>query len=271
MSEVSTQYFVGNTEIIQSYLGDNPVLFNPIKQLANLEIEYLIVGGGGGIGALMPPASQSVALGGAGGGGGLLSGSVAISEGIYEIIVGSRGSNGVFPISKGSQGGNSSFLSQTAFGGGGGGTPTLDLKTGGDGGSGGGAAYFSGSYTPGGSGSVGPPIQGYNGYFTTGEFDGGGSGGGASAASLGLPGSGSIWLDGVEYSRGGVGQYRGGVDSTNPGAGGGFQSTASGSNGIVKLRYIATASIATGGTIQITGSYVYHIFNTPGTSSLTFL
>jgi hypothetical protein len=52
--------------------------------------------------------------------------------------------------------------------------------------------------------------------------------------------------------------------------GGGYENpnNASGSFGIVAIRYPATASLATGGEITISGSYVYHYF--PSSSTLTF-
>jgi hypothetical protein len=138
-----------------------------------------------------------------------------------------------------------------------------------------------------------------------------GGGGGASTVgedavlvgNSGNGGSGSAWLDGVVYAGGGGGGYTaqgavggsggpggGGNGATNTmtdslpgtdglggggGAGGNQTNTtingSKGGDGVVIVRYEATASFMTGGTITTSGSYVYHTFtNTTGSFTLTY-
>jgi len=63
-----------------------------------------------------------------------------------------------------------------------------------------------------------------------------------------------------------------GAVNTGGGGGGGVHTTefsaSAGGSGIVKLRYTSGSIInATGGTITVSGSYVYHSFTTSGTFS----
>ena len=141
------------------------------------EVEYLIVAGGGGAGGRR---------GGGGGAGGLITGSISLSPGIYDIIVGSGGgganrpdaSSGVVP----QNGENSSAFELTAIGGGHGGS----MSGGGDieiaassGGSGGGGAGASGPRTPG-AGTTNQGNSGGNGNTgTSNNQQRGGGGGGA--------------------------------------------------------------------------------------------
>jgi hypothetical protein len=135
-----------------------------------LSPEYLVVAGGGGGGN-----GDFYYTGGGGGAGGLLTGSLPISSGTqYTVTVG--GGGGQVP-----NGSNSVFASITAIGGGAGAT----AYGGSAGGSGGGAGlFFQGQFNgPGGTGTVGPPRQGYNGGAsgTLGEGRTAGAGGGAGA------------------------------------------------------------------------------------------
>jgi hypothetical protein len=65
--------------------------------------------------------------------------------------------------------------------------------------------------------------------------------------------------------------------STNTGGGGGggaayyslMTDGASGGSGVVIIRYAGTVAKATGGTITITGGYVYHTFTTSGTFTVS--
>jgi hypothetical protein len=55
------------------------------------------------------------------------------------------------------------------------------------------------------------------------------------------------------------------------GGGGGSSGTAgggAGGSGIAIIRYAGTTALATGGTITVTGGYVYHTFTTSGTFTL---
>ena len=113
----------------------------------------------------------------------------------------------------------------------------------------------------------------------------------------GVGGSGSVWVNGMFYGGGGggygtffiPGQARGGAGgnggggagqtgdapgvsgtpNTGGGAGGGYSGDANqnntGGSGVVILRYTSGSVMgATGGTVQITGSNVYHFFTGSG-------
>ena len=233
-----------------------------------IPIEYLIVGGGGGAakGFINSGDASTVGVGArytGGGAGGLLSGSLPLSASAsYPVVVGT----GAAPTYSGSQ---SSFLGQIAYGGGYGGyntggsvDPVIEVL-GGTGGSGGGQS---------GSGIFG---QGNSTSYA--QWIGGGAGNSA--------GSSSMWLDGKTYAGGGgwVGRPFNGVvyaltSSINPNTGSyGYGGTSVfgdtspnagyGANGIVILRYSGSAALATGGEINVSGSYVYHTF----TSSADFI
>jgi hypothetical protein len=147
-------------------------------------VDYLVVAGGGG------GAYSSVSEwpnpnwgGGGGGGGGVLSGnSLAVTAQIYPISVGAGGT----PYANGS---DSIFSTLTAIGGGKGGAY---YDPGSNGGSGGGAGRDAGA-DAGGTGTAGPPRQGYN----------GGQAGGSSYSSAGGGGG------------AGIAGYQGGTDNTN--------------------------------------------------------
>jgi hypothetical protein len=289
MSIVGTQYFLGNTEIINSFVGDIPIVINPILPPAPLFIEYLIVAGGGGGGCL--------AKGGGGGAGGYLSGTLNLSTGSYSIVVGTGGNGSVpgNPIVFASNGLNSTAFSLTAIGGGRGASPSTTvtpntLEAPGNGGSGGGGAtqinFNPRSYPTGGLGTAG---QGNNGGSIA-PLGGNGACGGGGASEQGKSGSFSVggaggnglqWLDGNYYAGGGggvgFGQFgssdlggagglggggngakatgeNGGDAVQNTGGGGGGSSEfpyrgGNGGSGIVKLRYEGSGSKASGGTI----------------------
>lgn len=183
-------------------------------------IEYLVVGGGGGGGA-----SSSSTTGGNGGGGGgaggFLTGTGTLSLGELVVTVGIGGAKiaGTNTSQRGVSGANSTFLTDTAIGGGGGG---IGLNTAGGqglpGGSGGGAGNKRFSSTGPGAGT---PGQGFDGGFGSGSThtnQRGGGGGGAFEAGEdsvitagsqrgGNGGSGLEWLAGSEnyYAGGGGG------------------------------------------------------------------
>jgi hypothetical protein len=246
-------------------------------------VDYIVVAGGGGGGG----------WGGGGGAGGLVSGtSLVLTPGVtYSAIVGGGGTAGTTAYTGGGNGGNSSFTGlTTAVGGGGGGWHSSN--PGYSGGSGGGGSASGGA---GGSGTAG---QGNNG-GTGGGFDGanyygGGGGGGASGAGStyvsyvgGAGGAGTLWLNGTYYAGGGGGHTHGSVSASNSsggaggggaggnysqnrspvggtantgGGGGGGYAGSTGGSGVVIIRYL-TPQRASGGTITITGGYVYHTFN----------
>lgn len=216
-------------------------------------VNYLIVAGGGSGGS----RSSDWPGNGGGGAGGLLFGTVSVTSGTgYPITIGGGG-NSVSGNATGNDGGSTSAFGLTASGGGGGGSPTGPNYLGRNGGSGGGGTY---SYS-GGSGVSGQGNAGGNG--NNGNPGSGGGGGGKSSAgntySNPTGGSGYTWLDGNSYAGGGAG---GGADNNqndtwSGGSGGGGNtgssatyfgggggagkrgnSSGSGYQGIVKIRYI---------------------------------
>lgn len=302
MSEVGTQYFLGNTEIIQSYIGDTEVLINPynVKILSGSQlIEWLVVAGGG---------SSGEDNAGGGGAGGLLSGSfIPQSSLTFTTIVGAGG--GISPLGNGKNSiiSSSLFISESIGGGVGRGNQ-FNGANGGSGGGGGGANFP----TSGGTGTIGQGKNGGSGQPSIGGGSGAaGGGGGASQVGgngvvISFPppaqnfggngGSGSQWLDGNFYAGGGgayvqsgtrgIGGPGGGGDgapsdgsttgsfgSPNTGGGGGGSFTGNGGgSGIVIFRYLDSAyqsgTITGGDSIITSGSYVYHKFLNVATSSL---
>jgi len=154
-----------------------------------LTVDYLIVAGGGGGGG------NEGAGGGAGGlrtsygsttgGGGSAEASLSLSASTnYTLTIGSGGNgNDYSPWTKGYNGSNSVFSTITSSGGGGGGSGISSpyLKTGNDGGSGGGESR--GLATATGQAVTTPVVQGYRGGFsdpTNGDSSGGGGGAGGA-------------------------------------------------------------------------------------------
>jgi len=200
---------------------------------------FVLAGGGGGGG------TDSDAPGGGGAGGYLYSTNITLQAATtYSITVGTGGAGGVGK-NYGSDGGDSilsgtGITTLTAIGGGGGGHPEGGAGTGDhgrDGGCGGGAGSGTGSGQPGGSGTAGPPIQGYDGgdSVNSPSKEGGGGGGTAEAGNTdgqryGGDGiSNSITGSPVTYGGGGAG----GIFSSSTqafGGDGGGANTASSTN-----------------------------------------
>lgn len=257
--------YLGNKKINNLYSGDKEVI-NPttIAQTNNkLDIDYLIVAGGGGGGqGGGGGAARFQGTGGGGGAGGVITGSATLFPNVYPVIVGDGGEKGI-GANKGRNGETSSFLSLSPLGGGGGGSagdrniPNCAIGSGSNGASGGGGGSwtnFWGCPTTYGSGTVG---QGYDG-------DVSGGGGSAGPASGNTGGNGINWLNLVTYAEGG---NSAGATKTTLGSGGvggnyfpNSPGAADGNEGVVLIRYQATSSIATGGTITSDGGYIYHFF-----------
>jgi hypothetical protein len=254
-------------------------------------VDYLIVGGGAGGGT---------PYGGGGGAGALFSGSTIItfyptSSIVYPVVVG----NGGAPNQNGF---SSSLFLTSSLGGGTGGSNSNGGASGGNGGGGGG--FTSGSSSTGSAGGIGTQgfnggIGAVN-LFGNGYAAGGGAGasqngfnGMETDSGKATGGSGSAWLNGTFYAGGGGGGFNGyaggplntggrggggrgaynntivalaGTGSTGSGGGGGSDilSGASGSNGVVILRYSGSSAKATGGTITYSGSFTYHTFTSSG-------
>jgi len=258
-------------------------------------IDFLVVAGGGGGGQ----------QGGGAGAGSYRSGSLTLTTGSYTVKVGVGGIGAVY-LGGAAQTGSDSFItfatsSITSQGGGVGGSGG---NAGGNGGSGGGGSYSAGgglSSTGGNDGGVGAGPA----YYNNGGGGGAGAvGGDASGANSGAGGAGLAWLDAVTYAGGGGGGYtsygavfgaggsggggRGAISNASDaqpgtngrgggGGGGGNQTPgtaingAKGGDGVAIVRYPATASFMTGGTITSSGGYIYHTFtNTTGSGTLSF-
>ena len=257
---------------------------------SSLDVQYLVVAGGGGGGQ----------QGGGGGAGAMITGSVSLATGSsYTVIVGVGGNGAVYGGASAQTGSDSTFNLVTAQGGGKGGSSGAN---GGNGGSGGGASYSA----TGGIGSTGGNSGGDGAgspYYPNGG--GGGikfAGANGSGAQSGDGGDGEYWDGTNEYAGGGGGGYtsqgaagglggRGGggrgaqssvvapvagQDGKGGGGGGGGNTVgvsidgAKGGDGIVKIRYIGSGSLASGGTITYSGTdgYTYHTFtNTTGSFS----
>lgn len=157
------------------------------------EIDYLIIGGGGGGGRYN--------TGGGGGAGEIKAGTITVSPGVYEVVVGNGGAGAT--VLSGSNGEPSSVFGLTALGGGGGGGGASSINpeyTGKDGanGGGGGGTYSNSTNSPPGAGN--PGNAGGYGYYTAGTNSRRGGGGG-SMAEPGWNGN------SAGYGRGGVGTY----------------------------------------------------------------
>ena len=241
---------------------------------APVSIDYLVVAGGG---------AGGVGIAGGGGAGGVLSGTITLAAGSYNITVGAGGPS-VTSDQQGSDGGSSSIstLIVTTGGGGGGG---WNIQNGRPGGSGGGQNARNGG-TGGGTGITGQGFAGAPQLNGNTGGGGGGAGGPGSGSTGGIGitstltgttkyyaggggGGGSLYygnVSGVAFGgtyNGANGTYGGGngayTDGTKPpftdalpntGGGGGGQEgyngpSGAGGSGIVVIRYIMNSNITT--------------------------
>jgi hypothetical protein len=221
-------------------------------------VEVLVVAGGGAAGDGVPGHWT----GSTGGGGGVLYGTLDVSTGPKNVVVGAGG-NGV-NAGSGGNGANSSFdTTYVANGGGGGGkvageTPGNGFAGGTGGSGGGGGAAYGSSYSGGRGGSsnqssigtlTGYGSAGGNGrtYPTVPSGYEGGGGGAGSAGVNNIPGSGrSFSITGSSLVYAVAGQYANIAATANSGNGGNGSSAnttgLSGGSGIVVVRYVWTAS-----------------------------
>ena len=229
---------------------------DPFTVISGGEVDYLVVAGGG---------AGGTDRGGGGGAGGMLTGSVTLAAGAYNITVGAGGGPSATDANSGGSGSPSSIASLvSADGGGGGGSESTN---GVNGGSGGGGAYGRTA----GSGTSGQGNAGANGVSNPRRTGGGGGAGAAASAQNGgvglvsvLSGSSTYYAGGggggdnrdgygVIYGsggtggggEGGIGQLGTGSDGADGygggGGGGGYFNYALGGNGgdgIVIIRYL---------------------------------
>lgn len=271
-----------NLSIVQTYANCATCLATS----GSLLISSLVVGGGGAGGGYY----------GGGGGAGEYEAPSNVSISLattYPVVV---GAGGIAAANKGTNGGSSSFNGVVSIGGGAGGA--IGSVAGNSGSSGGGGSFVTSG--AGGTGTAG--FNGGPGSASA--QDSGGGGGSAAAGIGGSTtsngGNGTLWIDGNYYAGGGggfrieaslssngIGGLGGGGNggqtdganrlrlsssgSANTGGGGGgsiqggtSDGTWDGGSGVVKIRYAASSSVATGGTVSISGSYVYHTFTGSG-------
>ena len=165
--------------------------------------KLLMLAGGGGGGR----SGNAGAGGGAGAGGVVYSASQSISATQKTIVVGNGGAGASSDNTSGTSGSNTTFTGLTTAigGGGGGGNPatSTNAKNGGSGGGVGAYAAGSGSQNTPGTGTAGPPRQGYDGGTSNSgnarAAGGGGAGGvgGNSTSGSSIAGAGGV---GVDYS-----------------------------------------------------------------------
>ena len=175
-----------------------------LQQTGSGTVDMLVVAGGGS------GAGANNSNGGGGGAGGYLSGSLTLTAGTYNIVIGAGGAGAVQLA--GNNGGNTtvSNINAIAIGGGhGGGGARNSQVPASNGGSGGGGSGFS-QDTAGGSGtqadSGGLTGFGNDGGSASGNIaDGGGGAGGAgtTSGSVGHGGLGRQWVDNNYYAGGG--------------------------------------------------------------------
>jgi hypothetical protein len=205
------------------------------------DIDYIVVASGGSGGGGDGNAHQ----GGGGGAGGLITGSLNIVPGSYNVVIGAAaaGSGGFYTA--GRQGNDSTFAGLTAvFGGrGGGGTSGQTNNNGGSGG--GGHRAYGTQYYSGGTGTSG---QGNNG---VGAFSSsGGGGGGKGSAASGINGgsgydAGLLFLGqsagATVLAKGGNGQFGADISASEFGNGSSGRNGGSlaSAPGVVYIRYKA--------------------------------
>jgi hypothetical protein len=236
-----------------------------LQQTESTTVDMLVVAGGGS------GAGANNSNNGGGGAGGYLSGSLTLTAGTYNIVIGAGGAGEVQLAGNNGSNTTVSIINAIAIGGGhGGGGARYSQVPASNGGSGGGGSGFS-QDTAGGSGtqadSGGLTGFGNDGGSVSGNIsDGGGGAGGAGSinGSDGHGGLGRQWVDNNYYAGGGGGGGnthllggsavggRGGYDdlfdldaivNTGSGGGGSWASSTTGyaggngSSGIVIIRY----------------------------------
>ncbi len=220
--------------------------FSITINVANVNIDYLVVAGGGGGGL----GNGSYREGGGGGGaGGVISGTLTRTAGsTYLVTVGSAGigRTAAQGLGQGGDGGNSIFSSYTAIGGGGGGREDGNGRAGGSGGGAGcqgssGGAGTSGQGNNGGAGYIGTHASagGGGGYGSVGQNGlSGQSTGGAGGSGLTSTITGTSFV----YAAGG-----GGGGHTNGGAAGGVGAGRGGGQQSGQTPTAASANTGSGG------------------------
>jgi hypothetical protein len=296
-SSLSTSVALTNVDILASYATCFTCISGTGSITSSLSVDYLLLAGGGGGGA--GNGGNGPGAGG-GAGGLLSGSYTLQPSTTYPVTIGLGGAGGTTNSANGINGGNSSVFSLTAIGGGAGaGNQKTGSAGGSGGGTGASATPISGGLGTPGQGNNGGPGGGGNLYAGGGGGGASSAGtvwifnpGPGYLSFAGSGGSGSQWLDGNYYGGGGSGGGGNsfGINPGTPGIGGGgtggdeqFNILAtsgqanrgagggggasfspiiagSGSAGIVILRYPGTTQLIGGGTVSVSGSYVYHTF-----------
>jgi hypothetical protein len=281
ISENTTYTFTINAS---DGINNVPRTFSILSRYS-LNIEYLVVAGGG---------SGGSGHGGGGGAGGYRAGSLNISSGSHQIVVGVGGVAGLYGQSSGSLATDSRLGPIYATAGGVGGAQNMPgFRNPGTGGSGGGGAVTTDTpqLKPGAAGNAGGynPVEGYAGGTPASQQWHGAGGGGSSGPGTytgsrggGGPGtSNSITGSAVTYAAGGSGQANtndaetGGANTGNGGGGTRDNTAGNGGSGIVVIAYSNTLPPIT--TIPGTLTYDqptrsgYRVYRfTAGTGTITF-
>ncbi len=246
ISENTTYTFTINAS---DGINNVPRTFSILSRYS-LNIEYLVVAGGG---------SGGSGHGGGGGAGGYRAGSLNISSGSHQIVVGVGGVAGLYGQSSGSLATDSRLGPIYATAGGVGGAQNMPgFRNPGTGGSGGGGAVTTDTpqLKPGAAGNAGGynPVEGYAGGTPASQQWHGAGGGGSSGPGTytgsrggGGPGtSNSITGSAVTYAAGGSGQANtndaetGGANTGNGGGGTRDNTAGNGGSGIVVIAYSNT-------------------------------
>ena len=257
---ITTYTDSGTDYIAHSFLDDGVFAV----QAGTISVDYFMVAGGGGGGNAGNGGGAWGAGGGGGAGGFLTDTGVSFIVQSYNITAGDGGAGAGYQAAdnNGATGENSiiapvtSGTTYTALGGGGG-ASGIGSSTGNNGGSGGGGAY---SNRASGTGTAGPPRQGYDGGVNT-YVDSGAAGGGGGAQGGAADAAGAMGGTGVGN------YYRTGVAGTTKGThwftGGGSGGSYSGTAGLINA-YGGGAGGIKGGTDNGTSNGSAAVANTGG-------
>jgi len=290
-----------NVQTVNILVQTDNVSVNYTAYASSKNLEVLVIGGGGGGGGY--DSSWGGGIGGGGGGGVYTSLTVGLNT-VANIFVGGSGLVGgsvtqnfsrAGGTNGGGAGGRSGASGTSGSGGAGAGWSGVQVNgvyyavAGGGGGGGGGGegaadnfAGLAGGVQP--NGSSGSMTGGAGQDYGSGDGGGAGGGGGGLYGGIGGGVNGPSANGGLNFALGtGAASYTGnGTDSAtiptqisslfnyvNQSYGNGGAAVASGTGGIVIIRYAGNVQLATGGNISTFSNYTLHTFITSGTFVLT--